>query len=160
MGNGTEAMVSESVCLISVTRLRLASWRFVPGFAWFALRSTMQARRAAGFRGLQVLADRRLTFWTATAWDDAAAMKSYRGSGAHRAAMRHLARWCDEASVARFSAPPATLGDWAALHARMLAEGEISHVQRPSPAQTARAWAAPRTRPPVVLAIGPAARAR
>lgn len=30
---------------------------------------------------MRVLADRRLTYWTATAWTDAVSMKVYRGSG-------------------------------------------------------------------------------
>ena len=37
--------------LISLTRLRLASPRYLPGFAWYALRSISQARRSPGFRG-------------------------------------------------------------------------------------------------------------
>ena len=134
------------MALISLTRLRLASPRFLPGFVWYALRSASQARRSPGFRGMRLLADRRLTFWTATAWDDLASMKAYRGSGAHRAAMARLAVWCDEASVTRWVGPVASMQDWQAAHARMVAEGEPSHVRRPSPAHLARQWAPPRTR--------------
>ena len=130
--------------LISLTRLRLASLRFLPGFAWYGVRSSWQARRSPGFRGMRLLADRHLTFWTATAWDDLASMKAYRSAGPHKAAMPRLAAWCDEASVTRWVGPLESMGDWQAAHARMQAEGEPSRVRHPSPAQTARAWAPPR----------------
>ena len=139
------------MALISLTRLRLASWRYLPGFAWYALRSSWQARRSPGFRGMALLADRRLTFWTATAWDDLASMKAYRSAGTHKAAMRHLTTWCDEASVTRWIGPVGSMGDWHAGYARMLAEGEPSYVLKPSPAQTARKWPPPRTRPPLAV---------
>lgn len=32
--------------LVSVTRLRIRKLRFLLGFAWFAVRSTIQAKRA------------------------------------------------------------------------------------------------------------------
>lgn len=134
------------MALISVTRLRLASIRYLPGFAWYAVRSVQQARRSPGFRGVRLLADRRLTFWTATAWDDLASMKGYRSAGPHRAAMPRLAHWCDEASVTRWVGPVDTMADWSAAHARMMSEGEPSHVRKPSPAQLARDWAPPRLR--------------
>ena len=141
------------MALISLTRLRLASPRFLPGFAWYAVRSSWQARRSPGFRGMRLLADRRLVFWTATAWDDLASMKAYRSAGPHRAAMPRLAAWCDEASVTRWIGPVGSMGDWAAAHARMVAEGKASHVRHPSPEHVARAWAAPRIRRPVEIAV-------
>jgi hypothetical protein len=139
--------------LITVTRLRLASPRFLFGFLWLTCRSGWQARQAAGFRGMRLLADRRLTFWTATAWSDAASMKAFRGTGSHRVAMRHLADWCDEASVARWVGPADSVRDWPVSCARMAAEGEASHVKRPSVEQRARAWAAPRLRPLVEVGV-------
>ena len=146
-------MVPALVALISLTRLRLASVRYLPAFAWYAMRSIAQARRSPGFRGVRLLADRRLTFWTATAWDDLASMKAFRAAGAHRTAMPRLARWCDEASVTRWVGPADMLGDWAAAHARMVAEGEPSHVARPSPDHLARRWPPPRLRTPVAVAV-------
>jgi len=139
--------------LISLTRLRLASPRFLAGFWWLTVRSGWQARRASGFRGMCVLADRRLTYWTVTAWTDAASMKAYRGSGAHRLAMRRLADWCDEASVTRWTGSAASMWDWPAAHARMVAEGTASHLARPSARQATRAWPRPRLFPLVELVL-------
>ena len=132
--------------LISLTRLRLASPRYLPGFVWYAIRSSSQARRSPGYQGMRLLADRQLTFWTATAWDDLASMKGYRNAGSHRLAMKYLAGWCDEASVIRWLGPLESLDDWDAAYRRMIAEGEPSHVRRPSPQQLTRSWAPPRTR--------------
>ena len=132
------------MALISLTRLRLRSSRFLPGFVWHTLRSAWQVRRAPGFRGMRLLADRRLTFWTATAWDDLAAMKAYRSAGAHRSAMRFLAAWCDEASVTRWVGPAGSMDDWQSAHARMVADGEPSRVLHPSPDHLSRGFPAPR----------------
>ena len=46
----------------SITRLRLRSRRFLPGFAFHTWRSMRQVRRAEGFLSGAVLADRQLTF--------------------------------------------------------------------------------------------------
>ena len=61
---------------VSVTRLRLRSVRFLPGFAWHNLRTLKQVKAAPGFRGGSVLADRRWAFWTLTAWDSREAMRA------------------------------------------------------------------------------------
>jgi hypothetical protein len=48
--------------------------RGVPAFLTHAARVLMQARRAPGLLDIRILADRRRTFWTATAWEDLDAM--------------------------------------------------------------------------------------
>lgn len=146
---------NEDDLLISLTRLRLASPRFLASFLGLTFRSAWQARSASGFRGMRLLVDRPLTYWTATAWIDAASMKAFRGTGAHRLAMRRLADWCDEASVTRWAGSVESMKDWAAAHARMVAEGEQSHVAKPSAQQSARAWPRPRLRPLLELVLRP-----
>ncbi len=141
------------MALISLTRLRLASWRFLPGFVWHTFRSALQARRAPGFQGMRLLADRRLTFWTATAWDGLGSLKAYRSAGAHRAAMGKLAGWCDEARVTRWAGAPESMRDWAAAHSHMAASGEASHMKRPSAGHLSGHLPLPRLRPPVELVV-------
>ncbi len=135
------------MALISLTRLRLASPWVLPAFLWHTARSILQARRAPGFLGLRLLMDRRLTFWTMTAWDEIAAMKQFRGNGAHRRAMPHLAGWCDEAAVTRWQGEAATMGDWTDAHARLTEKGESSAVRHPSVHQLARYYPPPRLKP-------------
>ncbi len=83
-------------------------------------------------------------FWTVTAWEDEAAMRSFRGSGAHMKAMPKLLDWCDEASVAHWEQEGAELPLWSEAHRRMVAEGRLSKVRRPSAAQLAKKIAEPK----------------
>lgn len=128
---------------ISVTRLRVRSIRYLPQFIWKALLTARQAERAHGFLGGRLARDAKNTFWTLTAWKDAAAMKAYRDTGAHRGVMPKLLDWCDEASVVHWDQESAELPDWQEAHRRMVAEGRTSKVRHPSPAQAAKQITAP-----------------
>lgn len=130
---------------ISLTRLRLRSIRFLPRFAIHAFRSNRQVARAPGFLTGSILPDRSLTFWTMTAWDSPESMRAYMISGAHKSAMPHLLHWCDEASVAHWSQPDATLPSWTEADHRMRTTGRPSKVLHPSPAHATLAYRTPRT---------------
>jgi hypothetical protein len=122
---------------VSITRLRVRHWRFLPGFAFHAWRSTRQARSAPGFRAGALANGPGLAFWTITAWDDEAALRAYRNSGAHRRAMPRLLDWCDEASYVHWQQDDATLPTPEAAFARLRDDGKLSKVRRPSPAHAA-----------------------
>jgi hypothetical protein len=76
--------------------------------------------------------------------EDEAAMRVYRGSGAHMKAMPKLLDWCDEASIAHWEQESNELPDWVDAHRRMVAEGRMSKVKHPSEAQLAKKIAAPK----------------
>lgn len=133
---------------VSVTRLRVRSVRFLPGFAWYALRSNRQARRAAGVLAVDLLADRARTFWTMTAWESRAAMLAFMTSGPHKRAMPKLLEWCDEASVAHWEQEDATLVGWQEASRRMRATGRASKVLHPSAAHAGLGYREPRGRGP------------
>jgi hypothetical protein len=120
---------------VSVTRLRLRSLRYAPGFFWYTLRSSRQAGAAEGNLHVALLNDAHWAFWTRTVWRDRAAMRAFMVSGPHRKAMAHLPDWCDEAALADWEQesdePPA----WTEVHRRMRSEGRRSQVKHPSPAQ-------------------------
>jgi quinol monooxygenase YgiN len=120
--------------LSSITRLRLRRWRFVPLFAWHAVRSLRQVRRSDGCLAADVRTIGGRVFWTRTLWRDAMAMRAYMTSGAHAAAMRKLPHWCDEAAVVHWEEASSTLPAWSEAEARMRAEGRVSRVRHPSPA--------------------------
>jgi hypothetical protein len=92
---------------VSLTRLRIRSFRFVPLFALQTWRTLRQIRSARGFRTGAILADRSWTFWTMTTWDSEESMRQFMVSGSHKTAMPHLVEWCDEASVAYRTQPEA-----------------------------------------------------
>jgi hypothetical protein len=130
---------------ISLTRLRIRSFRFVPVFALHVFRSLRQVKRSPGFQRGAVLADRNWTFWTMTAWDTQENMRRYMTTGSHKTAMPHLLHWCDEASVAHWEQPETTLPSWTEADKRMREEGRGSKVRNPSPQHGTLSYRAPRT---------------
>ena len=119
--------------LISVTRLRVRAWRFLPAFLLQAFRSSRQARRAAGNLGAKVLAEAHGTFWTATCWSDEAAMRAFMASGPHGRVMQRLRLWCDEAAVVHWEQQTAAVPTWDEAHLWLQAHGRRSKVLHPSP---------------------------
>lgn len=130
--------------LVSVTRLRVRSWRFMPPFFFYALRSALQARRAEGNLAVKLLNDRNRTFWTATLWVSEADIKKFMISGVHGRAMRKLLHWCDEAALVHWSQEASTLPSWTDAHSRLQSEGRPSKVNHPSPVHIAHRFPEPR----------------
>src|SRR5262245_28912789 len=124
---------------ISITRLRLRSIFTLAAFARETRAITDQLRAAPGFIDGAVLAEGRLVFWTRSVWESAEAMKAFRDSGAHRVSMPKLMTWCDEAAVAQWQGEPP--GDWDEIHARLVADGRLSRVKRPTKAHNERRFA-------------------
>ena len=130
---------------ISVTRLRVRRWWFMPAFLWLTQRTAKQARSAMGFTAGFTLVDKHRAFWTLTGWESESAMKAYRGSGPHRRAMQKLPEWCDEASVAHWTGD--ALPDWVEAWERMQKEGRFTPVKHPSNSQKEKRIERPRTQP-------------
>ena len=118
--------------LVSVTRLRIRSWRFLLPFAIYALRSVSQARRSPGFLSGWVGSSGNRAFWTVTVWTDEAAMKRYRDSGVHKAAMPKMLDWGDEGAMARYEQDTSEPPSGPAAQAALLARGRTSKVRNPT----------------------------
>lgn len=131
---------------VSATRLRIRSWRFLPAFFLSTLDIRAELRRAEGFLGGSLLADRRRAFWTLTVWQNAEAMQRYILAGAHKRAMPKLAHWCDEACIVHWEQTSAEQPDWSEVHSRMLAEGRASRLSHASISHLTMEFAAPRMR--------------
>ena len=114
--------------LISVTRLRLRKLRFLPGFAWFAVCSSMQAKRSEGNLRTLTIKDRGLIFWTITVWRDQAAMRVFRNSGNHKVAMPKLFEWCDEATYIHWEQESDTPPDLKSAYDRLLVDLSLIHI--------------------------------
>lgn len=118
---------------VSITRLRLRSFFYLPSFMVHAMRSGNQVQKAKGFLKGKTLLDKNLTFWTMTLWKDEADMKAYRIADAHKKAMPKLLDWCDEASVVNWQQPGMGYPEWQHSYDRMKKEGRVSKVRKPSP---------------------------
>ena len=105
----------------------------MPPFAWQSHRISRQAESTPGFLAGKVYGDPlRLTFWTATVWENETMMRGFRGSGAHQVAMPKLGHWCDEASVVHWNQPGGEVPEPEIALRRMQAEGRLLRVRFPS----------------------------
>ena len=130
--------------LISVTRLRIRSPRYLPMFIVYSLLSSRQAKRAPGNCGIDLLRDANNTFWTRTAWSDEKALHAFMLGGMHRRAMPKLLDWCNEAATTHSTQESPELPDWLGAHRRIVSEGRRSKVRHPSPAHLAFEIAEPK----------------
>ena len=123
------------MAFVSLTRLHVRAWYYLPAFLLHASRSSRQAQRAPGFILGALSADvPRRTFWTVTVWIDQAAMRAYQFSGAHKIVMSKIGAWCDEGSVARTENAAEGLPAGEAALAYMREHGRITRLPDPSPA--------------------------
>ncbi|HEV7386459.1 MAG TPA: antibiotic biosynthesis monooxygenase [Phenylobacterium sp.] len=119
--------------IVSATRLRVRGLLHFPAFFVATNRSKGQAERSKGFLAGQLVIDRGRVFWTVTVWRDLEAMRAYRNSGAHLAAMRKIGSWCDEAATATWDQADAGMPSLDEVGRRMVAEGravKLPHASR------------------------------
>jgi hypothetical protein len=129
---------------VSVTRLRIRSWFYMPQVFWHAMRSLRQSENATGLIAGRVMREARNAFWTVTLWEGGAAMETFRIRGAHMAAMPKLLDWCDEAALVHWTQESRELPSWQEAYERMIKEGRPSKVRRPSLAHSAHNFPPPR----------------
>ena len=141
--------------LISVTRLRVRSFRFMPAFLWHTFRSQRQAERAPGFIGGRLLVDRHRVYWTLTAWESEQAMKKFRGTAAHAQVMPRLASWCDEATYVHWTPEAGSIPEWLEAHRRLAADGHVSRVTFPSESHASRRFPPLRLKPLIGQTLTP-----
>ncbi|MBE9009326.1 DUF3291 domain-containing protein [Pseudanabaenaceae cyanobacterium LEGE 13415] len=118
--------------LISVTRLRVRSIRFLPVFLWYSFKSNQQAKQAQGNLASTVRAAGNNVFWTSTVWENEADMRSFMRSGSHREAMPKLQNWCDEGSVVHWQSESRTLPSWKEAETAMFTQGRFTPLTYPS----------------------------
>jgi hypothetical protein len=129
--------------IVSITRVRVRSWSYLPAFFVQTLRIARQAAGADGILAVGLLRDRRHTFWTGTSWSSEGSMKAFMHAKPHGPTMRRLLHWCDEAALVHWTQDVAELPSWEEAHKRIQQEGWPSKVNHPSSAHTAHAFPAP-----------------
>jgi hypothetical protein len=129
--------------VISVTRLRIRRWWFLPPFFLASYRSAQQAAAAEGNLHVALLRDHNRTFWTATSWTSEAAIKAFMHAAPHGPIMRKLLGWCDEASLVHWTQEAGDLPSWDEAHRRLQQDGRPSKVHQPSAAHATRTFPPP-----------------
>jgi hypothetical protein len=129
--------------VVSITRLRVRSWRYLPAFFIQTLRIARQAARAEGSLAVKLLRNSRNTFWTCTTWSSEAAMKAFMLAPPHGSTMRKLLDWCDEAALVHWTQDEHALPSWKEAHKRLQREGRPSKVRHPSSAHSSHAFPVP-----------------
>ena len=130
---------------ISATRLRLRSIWFLLPFLKTNFGTIRQLKEAMGFLKGKTLIDRKLTFWTLTAWASEKDMKAYRNSGAHLKAMPKLINWCDEATAVHWTTESTSLPDWTEAAQHIAApEARVSKLYHPTQNHTTKTFPPPR----------------
>jgi hypothetical protein len=120
------------MALVSITRLRVRSRRYVPLFFIQSFRAAMQAKRARGNISVSLLRDAHNAFWTKTLWTDEQAMREYMMAGMHRRVMPSLLEWCDEAALVSWVQAAADPPSWEEAHQKIQQHGRRSKVNHPS----------------------------
>jgi hypothetical protein len=121
-----------SMPIITVTRLRLRSLRFFPGFLWYTRRSIRQAKRTPGNLGVKLRKTNGLAFWTLSMWQDNQAIRTFVPASPHREAMQKLPHWCDEAAFADWEQQSADWPLWETAAEQLAASGRVVKVLHPS----------------------------
>jgi hypothetical protein len=129
---------------VSITRLRVRSFRHLPAFIVYSILSSRQANAVPGNISAVTFKDAGLVFWTRSVWRDEASMRAFMTSGAHLRVMPHLLDWCDEAALVHWVQDSEEPPPWPEAHRRMLAEGRRSKVRHPSEAHRRFEIPAPR----------------
>lgn len=122
------------MAVISVTRLRLRSLDYLPDFIEYADLAYNQAKQAPGNIHTITRSQTETAYWTLTAWDNEASMKTYMMADAHREAMPKLVEWSDEASFVHWNQDSSELPSWDIAEQRMTEHGKFGPLKYPSEA--------------------------
>ena len=102
-----------------------------------------QAQATDGSVGADTLQDADNTWWTATVWQDTAAIDGFVEADPHLTAMNHLDDWCDEATFVHWDQDGDDLPSWQVAWDRIIADGHSADLTAASAANSSRSFPAP-----------------
>jgi len=132
--------------VVSITRLRVRRWWFLPQFFVASFRAAKQAAASDGNLHAALLRDANRVFWTATSWTSEAEMRAFMTAAPHGPIMRRLLHWCDEASLVHWTQDSGELPAWDEAHRRLQQDGRPSKVHHPTAAHHSLQFPAPPAR--------------
>jgi hypothetical protein len=125
------------MAFVSVTRLRIRSLWYVLPFSIASRRSRRQLRQAPGFLEGRLTIEFPRAFWTMTIWKSQEDMRRFRNAPPHLEAMRHLPKWCDEASYVHWEQRDPQLPPIDDAYHVLRKQGTTSKVNHPTAAHSA-----------------------
>jgi hypothetical protein len=123
------------VPIVSITRARLRSIRFLLPFARCSLRCWWQATNTAVNLGVRLRKTRGLRFWTLTIWENEDALKAYRDILLRGKVMPRARHWFDENSAAHWEQESMKMPSWENAASLLKERGHFSEVDHPSKSQ-------------------------
>ncbi len=121
--------------IVSVTRGRVRSIRFVLPFFRCSLLRWWQARKAAGNSGVRLRKTRGLRFWTLTIWENEDSLKAYRDIILRGKVVQRARHWFDENSAAHWEQKDMEMPSWEDAAYLLKERGHLSEVNYPSETQ-------------------------
>lgn len=134
------------MAFVVVTRLHLRDPEFFDEFFAAAVAVVEQAQGATGNLAADVLAEANNTYWTRSVWTDRVAMGGFLEAQPHLGTMDRIDQWCDEATFVDWEQAEDALPDWQDGYDRLVADGQVTRLTRPTEAHATRRF------PPPVLA--------
>ncbi len=118
--------------LLSVTRLKLKSPRYLPAFLINTERIAREIRTSEGFLQGQLMGTFNLSMWTMTLWNSEATLKKFYLSGTHQKIMGKLSEWSSEAASVHMEVNNHQLLIWNDVIAEICRTGYFATLQEPS----------------------------
>ena len=119
---------------VSVTRLKLRRWYFLPIFLFINFFVIRKFRRAPGLIQGKVMVDYHLAFWTLSLWAQETDMRQFRNGPRHLKAMRKTPEWACEAVSYSWTRNTLDFPPWNEVCEKLKTLGKYSTLNHPSEA--------------------------
>lgn len=118
--------------IVSITRLEVRPLALTSFFRLNLLAFVQAAATPCFIKGRAMINPFALTFWTMTLWESEQAMKAYRNSGDHLAAMRRLNDLARAGAVVHWEQEGTEFPSFAEARRHLLEHGTFTKIQHPS----------------------------
>lgn len=124
--------IEKNMAFISMTRLKLRSYRYLIPFFVQNEEVLNQIRQSEGFIKGKEMATIGLSMWTSTLWASEKSLKAFYLSGSHRQAMSKLDIWVSEAVTGHREINTVELPSWEQARDELHKFGHFIKLSHPS----------------------------